>query len=181
MVPVLEILIGMPDAGPTRGSDEWIELMRQNMLLATFEDMVEYPQLLRAYVKEESRNVDEDGFVPLRPDEIVTCNAYDPTEVKTKSVLRETRRLMEVCNPNPTTSARTSTTSARTSTRTSITSARTSTTSARIFITSARICITSAHFLHIHIHCRTPSVFLSYERALSSMPLRTCETKAYCR
>ena len=98
LLPVLEILFEMSEAGPARGSEEWIAEMKDNLMLVTFQDMVDFPVLMRAFVRDEIRKLDEKGLLRLKPGEKIPTGQYDAKNVSTKLVHRETRRLMEVCS-----------------------------------------------------------------------------------
>ena len=86
----------MPAPGPVRGSDQWIQDFIDHPDIITFSDMMEYPRLLRAYVK----NV---GRVRLRQHEKIPDTQYPekgkPGYLNPRQVLKSTRRSM-TCHPN---------------------------------------------------------------------------------
>ena len=53
MVPVMECIFRMPAKGPPRGSPQWLRLQLQELNLVTFEDLCEFPALMRAHCKRE--------------------------------------------------------------------------------------------------------------------------------
>lgn len=98
-LPVLEVLFGMPAAGPARGSPAWIEKLCGEPDSVSFAEMVEFPALLRAYVKQQiALGCTEDNNLPvLRAGEHIPDvfqDAYDTSAVKPRHVLRQTRRAM---------------------------------------------------------------------------------------
>jgi hypothetical protein len=98
-LPVLEVLFGMPAAGPARGSPAWIEKLCGAPDSISYAEMVEFPALLRAYVKQQIAlgDPDENNMPVLRPGEYVPDvfhDEYDATLVKPRHVLRQTRRAM---------------------------------------------------------------------------------------
>ena len=100
---MVEHLLNMPDAGPREGSSTWINTMKTNLDLVTFEHMSRYPELLRAWIRDEIQKAKKDevdfDLIKLRHGEAIPNTLYDPSHVHVASLLKETRRLMEY-HPN---------------------------------------------------------------------------------
>ena len=72
VLPILEYLLDMPDAGPREGSSEWIKEMTNSLDLVTFGQLSRYSELLRAWVRleHEKNSSEKHGYVRLRPGEV---------------------------------------------------------------------------------------------------------------
>ena len=51
ILPIVESLYDMPALRPESGSARWLKYMKKNIDQATFGDLVDFPELLRIYVK----------------------------------------------------------------------------------------------------------------------------------
>ena len=89
--PILEILFEMPAPGPVPGSAQWVQALIDNPDLITFKNMMQFPSLLRGYVKSVGR-------VQLRKKETVPEGDYpakgSPGYLHPRHVLAGTRRSM---------------------------------------------------------------------------------------
>ena len=96
VLPVLEFAFDMPAAGPRRGSEKWLAQLVNNPFQIAFAEMVEFPRLIRAYVKNELRNGGEHNLVKLTAQDVIPSvdDLYDGKEVKPSDVLETTRRAM---------------------------------------------------------------------------------------
>ena len=98
LLPVIEKLLDMPDAGLEEGSDEWIKSMKENLDMVTFTHMNRYPELLRQWVKHEIDRGCSQGvrhsFVKIRSGEKIPSGVYESKDILPGSVLKGTRRHM---------------------------------------------------------------------------------------
>ena len=51
LLPIVESLYDMPALRPESGSAKWLKYMKENIDQTTFGDLVDFPELLRIYVK----------------------------------------------------------------------------------------------------------------------------------
>ena len=86
LLPILEILFDMPAPGPRRGSPAWIQALVDRPHFITFEQMMNYPTLLRTYVKSVKNQCNDKGELKLRGAELIPIAQY-PTSKKEKGYL----------------------------------------------------------------------------------------------
>ena len=95
LVPILEHLLKLPASGPAVGTPEWIEAMKKTPQVVTFANLVKYPTLMRAHVKDCIQRGDEDGLVIMEEGEKILEDFYSFEKNKSEPILPETRRYLK--------------------------------------------------------------------------------------
>ena len=92
VLPVLELVFDMPETLPREGSVQWVANLETTPTRITFAQAALYPTLMRALVRAETREGDDDGLVRLRAGERIPDTHYDPTDVAKVQLLQKTNR-----------------------------------------------------------------------------------------
>ena len=75
LLPIVETLFQLPGRGPPKGSKSWIASLVRSPKNATYENMVSYPEILDAYIKDQENNhSDKDKVIILRAGESTHLN-----------------------------------------------------------------------------------------------------------
>ena len=99
VLPALEIMFSMPSSGPKRGTKGWIDSLLSKVEAISFRDMVDFPELRRAYIKDVIANSDANGKIILKDGECPPEKPFNFNTVKPSSVIRAARRQM-FAHPN---------------------------------------------------------------------------------
>jgi len=93
VLPMLQDLFDMPDAGPRKNSKAWLQLMKKDIHEAEYADIAEHQQLMNAYIQYMQRIGDETGAVRLRHGEKVPDGAYKREKLVNRGPLQKPRSL----------------------------------------------------------------------------------------
>ena len=95
LLPVIEKMFDLPSTGPKEGTEEWLQEKEASPISITFRQMVYYPRLMRAFVRDLLRRGDERGYIYLKPDDVVPDHLYDPDTADKRHMLQRTKRSMD--------------------------------------------------------------------------------------
>ena len=75
----------MPEMGPQKNSQAWIDAMVKNIGNVDFQDIAQNEQLMQAFIKHMQRNGDKMGFVRLKYLELIPNGSYKMVDVSSRS------------------------------------------------------------------------------------------------
>ena len=93
VLPILEDLFDMPDMGPAKGSEQWLEITKANVHEAEYMDIVQHDALLPAFINYMQRIGDETGAVRLIPGEEIPKRTYKMQKLVNRGPVEKPRSL----------------------------------------------------------------------------------------
>ena len=93
LIPILTDLFDMPEVGPQKHSEAWIDSMALNIGNADFNDIADHDKLMKAFINHMQRNGDSTGAVRLKHQETIPNGSYKMVDASSRSVVLSPKSL----------------------------------------------------------------------------------------